>query len=43
MGYILMRLVKSIPQENYIVKVNTPVKKYDNLVNEIGIFGVIIG
>lgn len=41
MGYILMKLVKPYLNENYIVKTNSPVEK-QNLISEIGIFGVLI-
>lgn len=41
-GYILMRLVDPYVSQNYIVKPQKRSFKKENLINELGIFGVVI-
>ena len=40
--YVLMRLVKGVETENYLIKPNSNLIK-EKLIGECGIFGVLIG
>lgn len=41
-GYVLMRLVKGVENENYLLKPGENLVKM-NLISEMGVFGVLIG
>jgi hypothetical protein len=40
--YVLMKLVKGVENENYILKAGNGLIK-DSLISEMGVFGVLIG
>ena len=40
--YVLMRLVKGVQNENYLVKPGVDLVK-EKLISEMGVFGVLIG
>jgi hypothetical protein len=40
--YVLMRLVKGVENENYLVKPGVDLVK-EKLISEMGVFGVLIG
>lgn len=40
--YVLMKLVKGVEQENYILKPGLDLIK-ESLISEMGVFGVLIG
>jgi hypothetical protein len=42
MGYILMKLVKPAVNQNFIIKTNKSTLEKENLISEMGIFGLVI-
>lgn len=41
-GYILMRMIEPFVSQNYVIKTNKTVYEKENLISELGIFGVVI-